>query len=357
MANPNTLVIVLSAATTAADTASAVLTALQTHFGTGAYTVVLSGDGTFAGGEDVDVSGYVAGGNAIRIFANSAGATTHQVRVRLISGVGSAYFDSANYTVYVSLGVTASDTVDVTAMATIIQNALDSAFGTGQYTVSALITGVGIGFHGTIDNQSAAVTGASNAAGTNEIQAGHASTAVNEVQDLSVTRATGGTFTITHRVSEVQNLAIGTASGTFTLTVGTATTSALAHTASAAQIQAALEGLSTVGAGNVTVQGTTEGNFRIRFDESIRTSGMTVAAGGASATLTLTTHYAEATTDEIAYNATAAQVQSALESLATIGTGNVTVAMHEGAWRVTFTNDQGGREQNLLVMDGSNLEK
>jgi len=352
MANPNTLVIVLSAATTAADTASAVLTALQTHFGTGAYTVVLSGDGTFAGGEDVDVSGYVAGGNAIRIFANSAGATTHQVRVRLISGVGSAYFDSANYTVYVSLGVTASDTVDVTAMATIIQNALDSAFGTGQYTVSALITGVGIGFHGTIDNQSAAVTGASNAAGTNEIQAGHASTAVNEVQDLSVTRATGGTFTITHRVSEVQNLTIGTATGTLTLRIGTASAT-LSRTATATQIQAALEGINGVGAGNVTVQ-EVGGVFRIRFDGSIGASGMTVSG---NATLAIDQAYAEATTDEIAYNATAAQVQSALESLATIGTGNVTVAMHEGAWRVTFQGTQGGREQNLLVMDGSNLEK
>jgi hypothetical protein len=43
--------------------------------------------------------------------------------------------------------------------------------------------------------------------------------------------------------------------GTFTLTVGAATTSALAYNASNAAIQAAVEALSTVGAGNTSVSG------------------------------------------------------------------------------------------------------
>jgi hypothetical protein len=44
--------------------------------------------------------------------------------------------------------------------------------------------------------------------------------------------------------------------GTFTITVGTDTTTALAYNASAAVIQAALEALDSVGTGNVTVTGT-----------------------------------------------------------------------------------------------------
>jgi len=84
---------------------------------------------------------------------------------------------------------------------------------------------------------------------------------------------------------------------------------------------------------------------------------MTVSAAGASAALTLGTAYAQAETGEIAYNATAAQVQSALESLSTIGTGNVTVAMSGDSWQVTFAGTQGGIEQNLLEIDGGSLIK
>jgi len=350
MADPNTLVVVLSAATTADDTASAILTALQTQFGTAAYTVNLSGDGTYDGGEGVDVSGYQEAAMAIYI-EGTAGASAHTVSVQLISGTGSPYFDSASYTVYVSLG-TAGTMIAVSSMATIIQTALDSA-GIGTYTVSALVSGF---FTAGTDNQTATLTGASDAASTSETQAAHLSGAVNEIQDVTVERATGGTFTLTHTVSEVQNLAVGTANGTFTFTVGTATTSALGESASASAIQAALEGLDTVGSGNVTVESTGTGAFRIRFDGSIGASGMTVSAAGASAALTLGTAYAQAETGEIAYNATAAQVQSALESLSTIGTGNVTVAMSGDSWQVTFAGTQGGIEQNLLEIDGGNLE-
>lgn len=351
MADPNTLVVVLSAATTADETASAILTALQAQFGTAAYTVNLSGDGTYGGGEGVDVSGYQEAAMAIYI-EGTAGASAHTVSVQLISGTGSTYFDSASYTVYVSLG-TAGTTIAVSSMATIIQTALDSA-GIGTYTVSALVSGF---FTAGTDNQTATLTGASDAASTSETQAAHLSGAVNEIQDVTVERATGGTFTLTHTVSEVQNLAVGTANGTFTFTVGTATTSALGESASASAIQAALEGLDTVGSGNVTVESTGTGAFRIRFDGSIGASGMTVSAAGASAALTLGTAYAQAETGEIAYNATAAQVQSALESLSTIGTGNVTVAMSGDDWRVTFAGTQGGIEQNLLEIDGGSLIK
>jgi len=352
MADPNTVVIVLTGATAASDTVDLIQSALDTLINSSAYTVTLSGDGSYSGGEGVDVSGYQVASVAITI-ESTAGASAHTVSVNLISGTSSSYFDSASYTVYVSLG-TSGTTIAVSSMATIIQSALDSATAIGTYIVSAQISGF---FTAGTDNQTATVTGASDAASTSETQAAHLSGAVNEIQNVTVEGATGGTFTLTHTVSEVQNLAVGTADGTFTFTVGTATTSALDESASASAIQAALEGLNTVGSGNVTVESTGTGAFRIRFDGSIGASGMTVSAVSASATLTLSTAYAQAETGEIAYNATAAQVESALASLSTIGTGNVTVAMSGDSWQVTFTGTQGGLEQNLLEIDGGDLIK
>ena len=342
------LVIIVTAGTSAADIADLISGALT---GRG-FSATVSAAGNFVAGNAgtfvIPPASTVQ--NVIALYS-TAGASAQAVRILLVTGSQTTHFDTASYTIVVNLGTgTATDSISATDLMDDLQSAVDSmnsVLGTNYELVQA--------GNGTITNSAritARVTGASNAAGTNEIQAGHASTAVNEVQDLSVTRATGGTFTITHRVSEVQNLTIGTATGTLTLRIGTASAT-LSRTATATQIQAALEGINGVGAGNVTVQ-EVGGVFRIRFDGSIGASGMTVSG---NATLAINQAYAEATTDEIAYNATAAQVQSALESLATIGTGNVTVAMHEGAWRVTFQGTQGGIEQNLLVMDGSNLEK
>lgn len=56
----------------------------------------------------------------------------------------------------------------------------------------------------------------------------------------------------------------GFLSGTFTLTFGGNTTSGLAHNASTGAVQTALEGLASVGAGNVTVTGA-PGNYAIDF--------------------------------------------------------------------------------------------
>jgi hypothetical protein len=53
--------------------------------------------------------------------------------------------------------------------------------------------------------------------------------------------------------------------GTFTLTFGGQTTSALAYNATAAQVQAALVALSSIGAGNVTVTGAAGGPYTVTF--------------------------------------------------------------------------------------------
>lgn len=55
--------------------------------------------------------------------------------------------------------------------------------------------------------------------------------------------------------NEVQTIAVDATAGTFTVTFGGATTAALAFNISAANLQTALEGLSSIGVGNITVSG------------------------------------------------------------------------------------------------------
>jgi flagellar hook protein FlgE len=68
--------------------------------------------------------------------------------------------------------------------------------------------------------------------------------------------------------------------------------------------------------------------------------------------------YGGQTTGDIAYNATAADVQTALAALSTIGTGNVTCTGGPGPDTpvvVTFAGDLGGNNLNLMTIDTSGL--
>lgn len=58
-------------------------------------------------------------------------------------------------------------------------------------------------------------------------------------------------------------------SGTFTLTYGGQTTSGLAYNATEATVQSALEGLTTIGAGNVAVTGSAGGPYTVRFQAAL----------------------------------------------------------------------------------------
>jgi flagellin len=363
MAGPNTLVLVMASATTTSALATRINSAIATHIGTGIYTVNAgTSNVTFSLGADQSkaVAAYGQGGNAIQIQADATGVATAEVKVVLVDGTAgtSAYFSSGSYSLYVSLG-TAGNSITASALATIIQNELDSvATAIGSHTVTVLSGAAS--FQAGVDAQSAAVTGGSAGGVVSEAQAGYLSTAVNEIQDVSVEGATGGSFTLNYVVSEVQNLNIaGATSGTFSLSVGTGTTSAIAWNANAAAIQAALEALDSVGSGNVTVEETDTDQFRIRFDSSVGASGMTVAStlGGATAALTLDTAYSSETTDAIDYDASAAEVQAALVGLNAIGSADVSISATATGWRVEFTGNQGGKEQNLLVIDGGELEK
>lgn len=82
--------------------------------------------------------------------------------------------------------------------------------------------------------------------------------------------------------------------GTFTATVGANTTAALDHDVAVAALETALEGLASVGAGNVLVTGTPE-NYVIEFVEDLREQPVVmtvddalITGGGAAATLTQT---------------------------------------------------------------------
>jgi hypothetical protein len=121
--------------------------------------------------------------------------------------------------------------------------------------------------------------------------------AANEVQTITITGTpTGGTFYLiwndavtapiaynaaaaavqtalnalpgmTYGTNAIQSVTItgAPAAGTFTLTFGGQTTPALAITATAAQVQLALQGLSSIGLGNVLVTGPAGGPWQVTF--------------------------------------------------------------------------------------------
>jgi hypothetical protein len=81
----------------------------------------------------------------------------------------------------------------------------------------------------------------------------------------------------------------------------------------------------------------------------------TVAVGSATAgTFTLAFNGSTPST-AIAYNATAATVQSALQALPTIGSGNVTVTGTAPTWVATFGGALANAPQPLLTINGSGL--
>jgi hypothetical protein len=149
-------------------------------------------------------------------------------------------------------------------------------------------------------------------------------------------------------VSEVQLInvgALGTSPlGAFTLTFGGETTVQLAKSATAAQVQTALNNLVTIQAvGNVTVASTTPFEFRITFttpqdildlvtanlriEEQQRLSLGTLGGTG-SATFSLSykaPNTVTQTTVELPVTANAAAIQAALTALPAIGAGNVVV--------------------------------
>lgn len=173
-----------------------------------------------------------------------------------------------------------------------------------------------------------------------EIQEGSA--AVNEKQLVTIPASTSG--------------------GTFTLTFEDETTGAIAYNASAATVQTALEGLSNIAPGDVSVTGASPqwtveftgtyaatdvplmtasgdsltGAARLRFElvregKALESEVQKVARAAASPDYFRLT-YRGKTTDWLAPSATAAEVEAELEALTTIGTNNVSVTTTSGEY-------------------------
>ncbi len=156
------------------------------------------------------------------------------------------------------------------------------------------------------------------------------------------------------------------ATGGFTLSFGGATTPVLSPTATAAQVEAALGALSTIGAANVSVSGAAGGPYTVLFMGTFTnttvgsltssangglTAGVATAAVGCG-TASLVTRDTIAFTGTVAgdsfrvsvggqntaflpVGATAAQVDTAIVHLSTVGVGNATTT-GTGPYVVTF---------------------
>jgi hypothetical protein len=176
---------------------------------------------------------------------------------------------------------------------------------------------------------------------------------------IVVTTTTGGVL----QVNEVQTIAAtGATSGTFTLTFDGQTTAPISYNASAEQVQSALIALSNIGPDDVEVTGgpvhlvgvaieftgafagqdaeSLVGNASNLFGATITvtttTSGappvvQVIRVGSAVSSGTFTLSFAGATTAPIAYNASAAQIELALEALSTIDNVMVTGNLAPGA--------------------------
>ncbi|MFN0020615.1 MAG: putative toxin, partial [Pirellulaceae bacterium] len=211
----------------------------------------------------------------------------------------------------------------------------------------------------------------------------------NPVPVLSVSTTTpGGPPSEVQRVGFTASVGLG--GGTFTLSFGGNTTSALSYTASAATVQSALEGLASIGSGNVSVVKTTDTStskiYTVTFQGSlaaanqsqitINTASITAyvtktdtqatdtQGGGSGAnevqvvTLSNATDgtfrlaFAGQTTAPIAYNASNSTVDTALEGLTNIGTGDISVTgSNGGPWTVTF-NGGGLAGVNVASLQG-----
>jgi hypothetical protein len=102
--------------------------------------------------------------------------------------------------------------------------------------------------------------------------------------------------------SESQLVTVDATGGTFTLGYKGQTTGAIAEAATAATVQTALEGLSTIGAGNVAVSGSAGGPFTVKFQGALASqdtdllvaNGASLTGGASTAVATTPTpaHYA-----------------------------------------------------------------
>ncbi|MDA1016540.1 MAG: hypothetical protein O3A00_19050, partial [Planctomycetota bacterium] len=208
------------------------------------------------------------------------------------------------------------------------------------------------------------------------------------VSELTATQSTPNSqrpITITTTIpgqttNESQHVATDTSFGEFVLKYGNETTAVLNHQTTPAELQAALEALSGIGAGNVSVSGTA-GDWVITFQGSfanvdvqplvpLTTDGAALPSRLLSTTLNggngsnevqalelflddFVLRFGGEVTESLEPTATAAQVELALESLSGIDDGDVVVSETDGVWTVEFTGELAGQNIQQIVVDSA----
>lgn len=215
--------------------------------------------------------------------------------------------------------------------------------------------------------------------------------------EMTIVEATGTITVTTVQNGGLQNekqqvtLTGGPTGGTFTLTFQGQTTAGIARNADAATVDAALEALANIGAGQVAVTGGPgpstawvvefTGTLASTDVQQMTGSGASLTGGSVNVSVTqeavqgvnekqqvaidstatggtFTLTYSGQTTAAIAYNAVAATVDTALEALSNIGVGDVTVTGGPGpatAWVVEFTGALAETNVVAITGDGGGL--
>ncbi|MFO0801905.1 MAG: MBG domain-containing protein [Gemmataceae bacterium] len=137
-------------------------------------------------------------------------------------------------------------------------------------------------------------------------------------------------------VNDVQTVTIPNTTNFFNLTFNGQTTGLLPRTATAAQIQAALEALPA---------------FVTSVDE---VQDIIVTGSAGTFSLTVTTPAGTQTVPSIPYNVTPSVLQALITGLSNVGNGNAVVTLTApGTYRVRFTNGMGGYNLPLMIAAGS----
>lgn len=198
-------------------------------------------------------------------------------------------------------------------------------------------------------------------------------------------------------VSEIQCLEFSANpnAGTFKLEFNGQQTGDLPSTISASQLQTALEALSSVGAGNVLVSGNFGNNFNLNFQNSLSheplpeivlvnssltqansvTSNVSTLQDGVPASVgtdevqlitfdklpqagNFVINFNQQVTGNIAYNATASDIQTALQAISTVGAGNALVTGDFiNGFSVQFTAGLGHQDVVQIFIPSDTLVK
>ncbi len=211
-------------------------------------------------------------------------------------------------------------------------------------------------------------------------------TDANDEEDGTIdltSRTAGKPFAVTTSIgsgnNEKQVVTLGgtaATGGTFTLTFNGETTTTIAYNASAATVESALEGLASYSSGDFTVTGSAGGPYTVEFtgtlagtNVSIMTIDVSGLTGGVNEIQTITSpnnpsggtfrlKFGGEWTGNIAYNASAATIETALLALVSIPAGAVSCgggALPGTDVTVTFQGALARTDVALLEVDSSSL--